>query len=240
MINPGNILLFDAGTYNESLDISKPLTILGAGQATTFIDQSANAAAGNVVYIHGACGSVKVDGFTIKTGIASTVACNGVSISGLTAPGTITISNNTIWGNQLAVNDNFCLIAGYFSITTPKLVFDHNIVHGGWSSAGKANPILIEKWMGPTEITNNTIDHGTIDGVASDVIVFLNSDYGNITEKQLISGNTLDMGWGTTYDAGHRGAGITFWSGYNGSTSAAGYTNIEISNNNLINLKTIP
>jgi hypothetical protein len=221
-----------AGTYDESLDIQKPLSLLSAGASTTNIDRSANPAAGTVVTIHNLAGNVTLNGFTIKTGPASTVASNGIHISNLTGPGTITITNNIIWGVQSATGpakDNFPLIAGYFAVTTPKLVFDHNIVHGGGS-----NPILIEKWMGPTEITNNTLDNGIKDDEASDVIFMMNYDGSHNTQKQLISGNTIDMGWGTT---NQRGAGISIASSFNGGTGAGGFTDVEITNNNLINLK---
>jgi len=221
------------GTFDNSMDIIKPLTVLGQGKTLTFLDRSANATAGNVVDIHNLAGDVKVDGFSFKTGPASTVASNGISISNLTGPGTITITNNEVWGFQSATataEDNFGLIAGYFSVTTPKLVFDHNTVHGG-----SDNPILIEQWMGQTEITNNSLYQNPLkDFSASDVIFMMNHDRGNNTAKQLISGNTIDMGWGTT---NQRGAGITVASSYTGGTTLGGFTNVEISNNLLLNLK---
>ena len=229
----GGKILVAAGTYNESLDISKALTILGAGQLTTFIDQSGNAAAGTVITIHNLSGNVTFDGFTVKTGPASIVASNGIHINNLTGPGTITISNNVIWGVQSATQTaqiNFGLIAGYFTATTPKLVFDHNVVHGG-----SDNPILIEKWMGPTEITNNTLYQNPLkDFSTSDVIFMMNYGGSHNTQKQLISGNTIDMGWGTT---NQRGAGISIASSYTGGTALGGFTNVEIKNNNFINLK---
>jgi hypothetical protein len=225
-----------AGTYDESMDITKPLTILGQGQTTTFIDRSANASAGTVVSIHNLSGNVKVDGFTIKTGPASSVASNGISISALTGPGTITISNNTIWGVQSATEtaeDNFCLIAGYFTATTPKLVFDHNTVHGG--SGG--NPILIEKWMGPTEITNNILDNGIKDYGNSDVIFMMNYSGSHNTQKQLISHNTIDMGWGTIYDSSHRGTGISVVGSFTPPGGLGGFTDVQITNNQISNVK---
>jgi len=225
-----------AGNYDESIDITKPLIILGHGQADTFIDRSANTTAGDVVSIHDMSGDVKVDGFTIKTGPASTVASNGIHIYGLTGPGSITISNNTILGVQSAVStvkDNYGLIAGYFTATTPKLVFDHNTVRGG-----SDNPILIEKWMGPTEITNNYLYQNPLkDFNSSDVIFMMNYDGSHNNAKQLISDNTIDMGWGTVYTYDTRGTGITVAGSFTGNTSLGGFTNVEIKNNTLLNLK---
>ncbi len=225
-----------AGTYDESIDITKPLTILGHGQADTFLDRSTNATAGDVVDIHNLSGDVRVDGFTVKTGPASSVASNGIHIYSLTGPGTITISNNTIWGVQSAIQtakDNYGLIAGYFTATTPKLVFDHNTVRGG-----SDNPILIEKWMGPTEITNNTLYQNPLkDLSSSDVIFMMNHDGSHNNAKQLISCNTIDMGWGTVYTYDTRGTGITVAGSFTGNTSLGGFTNVEIKNNILLNLK---
>ena len=231
----GDIVNVAEGTYDQSLDIAKSVSVLGQGQTTTSLDRSANSSAGTVVSVHGACGNVKVDGFTIKTGPASTLASNGVSISNLTAMGTITISNNTIWGVQSSTQtdyDNYCLIAGYFTATTPKLVFDHNTVHGG-----SDNPLLLERWMGPTEITNNIIDNGIKDYGNGDVIFVMNYGGNNVAAKQLISGNSIDMSWGTISDASHRGLGISFAGSYTGGTAPGGFTNVEISNNTVFNIK---
>ncbi|NVO21626.1 MAG: hypothetical protein HXX13_18135, partial [Bacteroidetes bacterium] len=220
------------GTFDNSMEITKSLQVLGQGKTNTFLDRSANAAAGSIVYIHGSTGDVLVDGFTFKTGPASTKISNGVEISNLTSAGTITISNNEIWGVQSASKtafDNFTLIAGYFTITTPKLVFTNNIVHGG-----SDNPLLLERWIGPTEITNNFIYQNPLkDFSASDVLFMMNYNVTN-NAKQLISGNTFDMGWGTT---NQRGVGVSIASSYPGGTTPGGFTNVEVSNNTFLNLK---
>ncbi|MCX6223881.1 MAG: right-handed parallel beta-helix repeat-containing protein [Bacteroidia bacterium] len=221
------------GNFDCSMDIAKSIQVLGQGPANTIVDRSLNTTAGDIVYIHNLSGDVKVDGFTIKTGPASSVASNGVNIRTLTGPGTITISNNEIWGVQSATQTakiNYGLIAGYFTVTTPKLVFDNNKVFGG-----SDNPILIEKWMGPTEITNNFLYQNPLkDFSASDVIFMMNYGGSHNTQKQLISGNTIDMGWGTT---NQRGAGISVASSYTGGTPLGGFTDVAISNNILLNLK---
>ena len=41
----GATIFVDSGTYDESADITKPLTLQGAGKALAFIDRSANASA---------------------------------------------------------------------------------------------------------------------------------------------------------------------------------------------------
>jgi hypothetical protein len=223
-----------AGNYSESVLIQKPLSVLGASANTTYIDLSGNSSVGTVVTIKNLNGDVTFTGFTVKTGPASTVDSNGIAVSGLTG-GTITISDNVIQCWQSAsgtVEDNFGLIAGYFTSTTPKLVFTRNTVYGGGD-----NPVLIEKWAGPTEITNNYFDNGIKNDEASDVIFMMN--YGGTTnnQKQLISGNTFDMGWGATYDNAHRGSGISVVGSFTGGTAAGGFTNVEICNNTFVNLK---
>ena len=234
--NNDGIISAAAGTFTDSIDLQKPLSILGQGSSLSFIDRSATPLAGNVVSIYNLSGNVTLDGFTFKTGPASTFASNGISISNMTGPGTITISNNEIWGVQSATQTaqiNYGLIAGYFSVTTPKLVFDNNIVHGG-----SDNPILIEKWMGPTEITNNTLYQNPLkDFSSSDVIFMMNYGGTTNTAKQLIKGNTFDMGWGTVYNNSTRGTGISIAGSYTGGTSPGGFTNVEISENTFLNLK---
>lgn len=230
----GSTVNVAAGNYTESILIQKPLSVLGAGANQTYIDQSGNSSAGTVVTIKNLNGDVTFTGFTVKTGPASTVDSNGIAISGLTG-GTITISDNVIQCWQSAsgtVEDNFGLIAGYFASTTPKLVFTKNTVYGGGD-----NPVLIEKWAGPTEITNNYFNNTIKNDEASDVIFMMNYDGTTNNQKQLISGNTFDMGWGTTFDNAHRGAGVSIVGSYTGGTAAGGFTNVEIGNNTFVNLK---
>jgi parallel beta-helix repeat protein len=60
-----------AGTYYEHLSISKPLTLAGAGRATTIIDGSVS---GNVVEVS-LTHDVTINGFTIQNG-----GGNGISL----------------------------------------------------------------------------------------------------------------------------------------------------------------
>ena len=183
-----------AGTYNEQITIGIPLTVTGAGAATTFIDESGSSTAGDIVTISGVSGNVTLSGFTIRTGDASAVASNAIHLSG-NAGGTIDINNNILTAEQSAsgtANANFGLIAGYGS--TSALVFDNNTVNGGGD-----NPVLIELYNGPVSITNNTIYRGPEDAYSMDAIFIMNYGASNITATQLISGNTIDLGGGTVY-----------------------------------------
>jgi hypothetical protein len=232
----GSTVNVAAGNYTESILIQKPLSVLGSGANQTYIDQSGNSSAGTVVTISNLNGNVTLSGFTIKTGPASTVNSNGIYVggSGLTG-GTITISDNVIqcWqSSTVEVKENYGLIAGYFTSPTPKLIFTRNTVYGGGS-----NPVLIERWAGPTEITNNYLYQCVGKDEPSDVIFMMNHGGTTNNEKQLISGNTFDMGWGATYDNDHRGAGVSLVGSYTGGTAAGGFTDVEICNNTLVNLK---
>jgi parallel beta-helix repeat protein len=222
-----------AGNYNESMDIAKPLTILGSGSATTIIDRSTDATAGDIVYIHDLNGNLIIDGFTFKTGPASAIFSNGLHIVSVTG-GTCTISNNIIIAYQSTngtAMQNYGVIAGYGS--TAKLVFDNNTVYGGGD-----NPVLIERWLGLTEITNNLIHRGPeiiTDASGKDVIFMMNYDTDN-NNLQLISGNTIDLSGGA-YNSGNRGVGITVATAVKNTTPAM-FTNVEISGNTIINLNT--
>ncbi len=235
-VAPGGKVNVEAGTYTESIVIQKPVQVIGEGASSTFIDLSSDPNAGTVVTIQNLNGDVTLSGFTIKTGPASQVASNGIYVGGggLTG-GTITISDCVIRCHQVpegTVEDNFGLIAGYLSSAAPKLIFTRNKVYGGGS-----NPVLIERWLGPTEITYNEFDNGVKDDEASDVIFMMNYGGTTITAKQLIAYNTFDMGWGATYDYAHRGAGVGLAGSYYGGTSPGGFTNVEISYNVFKNLK---
>ena len=130
----GDIINVAAGTYNETIDIQKPLSLLGQGAATTIIDVSANSSAGNAVAIHNLTGNVMVDGFTIRTGPATSVASSGFVVGALTGTGLVTISNNVIWCVQSSLGTPYDNMGFYAYSSTPtdgKLVFDHNVIHGG-------------------------------------------------------------------------------------------------------------
>ena len=187
-----------AGTYNETIDIQKPLSLLGEGAATTTIDVSANSSAGNVVAIHNLTGNVTVDGFTIRTGPATSVASSGFVVGALTGTGLVTISNNVIWCIQSSLGTPYDNMAFYAYSSTPTdgtLVFNHNVIHGGTGTAtdGVGNPVLVEQWLGQITLTNNTIDDGISNATTNDIIFIMNHDASNISAKYLISGNTIDM-----------------------------------------------
>lgn len=233
--SPGDVIHVQAATYPEVLNIPISLTLRGAGAGSTSIDVSANPAAGTVVSISGVTGNVAIDGFKIVTSPASTVDSNALSITGIGAGSLITITNNELWCVQSAAGttfDNFGLIAGYGSAGT--LFFDHNTVYGGGD-----NPILLELWSGPVTLSYNTVYRGPDDNLTGgkDAIFVMNYDAPDITAKQKFDNNIIDQGGGTIFDNAHRGTGLSVVAQYTGGAGPGGYTDVEITNNQFVNLK---
>lgn len=230
---PNDIIQVAAGAYPETITIPHSLTLQGAGAATTSIDVSGNPAAGTVITISGITANVTINGFKIVTGPASAVNSNGIWLSNIGAGSLITVSENEIWCVQSALGtamENFGLIAGYGS--QGHLVFDHNTVYGGGD-----NPVLLERWFGPLDFTWNTVYRGPDDTVSKDVIFVMNNGASNVTAHQVYDHNTIDVGGGATFDYAHRGTGLTIAAQYVGGAGPGGYTDVVITNNNVVNLK---
>jgi len=224
--SPDDIIVVAAGIYTENnLLVDKGITLQGAGKATTFIDATASGDSGSVVQIDLTSGNVLVDGFTIKTG-----ANNGVYAKSTSSGSTITISHNRIEGfAPSSTADNFGLIAGYGSEAS--LVFTYNEI-----TNCDGNSILLERHVGPTDVSYNTFDRNP-SNIDSDA--YFNMSYGgtDITSLQKVSHNLIDMGAGTVFTYDTRGCGITFTGSFPDPGGIGGYTNIEITDNVIYNLK---
>ena len=221
----GHTIIVAAGTYPELISINKGVAVQGAGVSSSIIDASSSPAVGNVVSITNASGDVLFDGFTVKTGTST----NGIYEKSLST-GTVTISHNKIEGFGPAnTGDNFGLIAGYGS--NASLVFTYNEL----GNCGD-NTILLEKHYGPTDVSYNTFDRTSQD-TSSDA--YFNMNYGGtvITSLQKVSHNTIDMGAGTVFTNAERGTGITFAGSYTPPGGIGGFTNVQITDNTIHNLK---
>jgi hypothetical protein len=236
-------VLVAAGTYNEGqIVINTPLTVQGAGSATTIIDGGGDtgpglATAGSVRIT--APGNVTFDGFTIQNPEGVTGGSYwcppqneyvGVYAAS-SAPGvTYTITHNKILGTNVPDNcDDYGL---YTHGGVESLVFQHNELH-----QHAANPILFEAHPGPTDVSSNTFDRGVAN---ASVDAYFNMNYGgtHVTTLQKVSNNTIDMGNDAgPFDYGHRGTAITFAGSFTGGTSPGGFTNVQISGNTITNLK---
>ena len=179
-----------AGTYAERLDVNKPLTLSGAGVGLSIIDATSFLTAGEVIQVTALTGNTKVEGFDIVLGGHS----NGVVSSGGTdAAGKIEILSTHIIGTNIDNGDKeFGIIAGYGDVRTL-------IISGNEISNTLDNSILVEKQLGATNVTDNTLNG------AYPTIFFMNYDGNNVAPLQLISGNTIDM---STAAAGTGGSGV--------------------------------
>lgn len=229
----GSTVHVAAGTYVEAgilLDSAVNLLGAGSGPGGTIIDATSLATTGNVVTINTTTGDVTFDGFRILTGQDH----NGVYAKATSAASTVTIAHNHIEGWKSTANptrvcsgDNFDLIAGYGSQAS--LVFQYNELLQGCSNA-----ILLERWLGPTDVSYNSWDRGVQD-TATDG--YFNMNYGgpDITTLQKVSHNTIDLGGGTLFTNNERSTGITFAAAYTGAPG--GYTQVEITDNTITNLR---
>ncbi|MBU2008954.1 MAG: hypothetical protein KJ624_03775 [Chloroflexi bacterium] len=221
----GDTIVVAAGTYPELISINKGVAVQGAGVGSSIIDASGSAAVGNVVSITNASGDVLFDGFTVKTGTST----NGIYEKSLST-GTVTISHNKIEGFGPAnTGDNFGLIAGYGS--NASLVFTYNEL----GNCGD-NTILLERHYGPTDVSYNTFDR-TSQLTASDA--YFNMNYGGtaIATLQKVSHNTIDMGAGSDGTNATRGTGISFAGSYTPPGGMGQFTNVQITDNTIYNLK---
>ena len=227
-VDMGGTVTVYAGTYTEdNILISQGMTVQGAGVGSSIIDASASVATGSVVKINIASGNVLFDGFTIKTG----VSLNGIYETSTASGSTITISHNKIegYGPTSTERMNFGLIAGYGSPAA--LVFTYNTI----TNCGD-NTILLERHVGSTDVSYNTFDR-TAGDWSSDAYFNMNYGGADITTLQKVSHNTIDMGAGTVFTNDTRGAGISFASSYTPPDGIGGFTNVEITDNVIYNLK---
>jgi len=223
--NPGGTVNVAAGTYNENIVINKQLTVQGAGNATTFINGIGTGANLTTVNIT-AAGDVTLSGFTITNAPVTnnTDLRFGVLTNSGTAGVTYTISNNKVVGtNNPDAEEDY----GIYGRNGGKenLVITNNVV----TKTG-ANNIVVETHQGTTDISYNTLD-ASCNG--SDAIFIMTHSGVNVAALQKVDNNTIDMGTGV---ASVRATGITFATAVN-STPGGTFTNVQITNNKVSNLK---
>ena len=194
-----------AGTYNEEVDVTKALTIIGPGADSTIIDGTGLTVTDGLVAIT-AAGDVTFSGFTVRNAYSSATDADGYHIrveiytDSSVAGVTYTISNNKIYGTN---NASEAQDYGFYAYGGKEnLMFTHNLV----TQTG-ANNILLELHAGSTDISYNTLDAGAY---GCDSIFFMTYDGINVTTLQSVSNNTFDMGTGEAFDYAHRATGVSF------------------------------
>jgi hypothetical protein len=224
----GDTIMVAAAPYNEEVDITKALTIIGADASTTFIDGTGVVlASAGLVKITATTGNVVFSGFTVRN--AAAVGVSNVIIEVFTQSSvtgvTYTISYNKIYGTNDASKDQD--YGFYDSSGKEDLVFTHNLV----TQTG-ANNIVLELHTGSTDISYNTLDAGAY---GTDSIFIMTYDGNDVTTLQSVCYNMFDMGTGEAFDYAHRATGVSF--AIYPATSEAKFTNMVISGNTFNNLK---
>lgn len=237
----GDTIIVHQGTYYENqITINKVLTIQGAGWATTIIDGSdATLSSCGLVRII-ANGDVIFQGFTVRnaggppnSGDYNDDLTNvGIYAQSASSGATYNISNNKILGTNEP--DDWEDYGFYTNSGVEHLIFTNNVV-----TQTAANSILIEKHIGITEITYNTLDAGCW-GI--DPIYCMTYSGTDITSLQKISYNIIDVSTGVNPHgpSDNKVTAIGFSSAFLGCREiqdSGKYTNIEISNNTINNLQ---
>jgi len=227
----GDTIWVYPGTYYENqITIGKPLTVVSSlGADVTVIDGGLAALAdGGLVRIIANTGDVTFSGFTLRNpGVTAAGDRFGIYTSSASAGPTYTISYNKIYGTNDPDDEGDYGCYGAWG--KEKLVFTHNyMTHHG------SNPILIEVHPGETDVSYNTLD----EGVYGSVVYFsMTHDGVNITTLQKVSHNTINVGTGLHTGSDYYGGAIVFRSAYLGIYGNGTYTNVQITDNAINNLK---
>jgi hypothetical protein len=232
LVDAGGTVNVAAGTYTEQINITKSLSMLGAGVATTFIDGTGvTPVLPGLVNITNETGAVTLDGFTIRNAPAS----GGTRITiwarqadeGPVYSSSMTITHNILVGSGHLVSTNDYGL--YSKYNKSNLVFSNNDV----SNFG-GNAFLFELHTGPAEISHNTI---TVDPDCGSTAFFSMSykdgyaNNNNVTGKQWLHDNTINANGESAITI----ASAWGYSAYNNNTYGA-YTNVEITDNIITNV----
>jgi hypothetical protein len=213
----GDTVQVCAGTYHEQVRVTKALSILGAGAATTIIDGDSAALpfVGQVSILTDA-GNVTFSGFTIReAGTSSGVRAALFSKVSVAGSGNDTlIEDNVIEGSGTTAGDDY----GYWTDHSfDDLTFQDNTITGT-----DFNPVLIEAHAGSVDVNTNQIQAG----LGGSSAVFDMAYLEDITTLHSFTDNTIDAatGGGISVNGAFGGAGV------------GAYTDVEVSGNTITNL----
>jgi len=180
--NPGDIIRVPSGTYYEHLVVTKSLTLIGEGNATTIIDGNGT---GTVMTVKAS--SVYISGFTIQRG-------------GDEQPGVLLdhVTNSTIEGNRISDNNY-----GIFLSNSEKNTIKDNFVNGNmWGIFLEDSRNIVIR---SNTISNNyrravnldSSDNNIIDeNIVKDHVqgIYLTSSSNNLLQNNNLTGNTYGFG----------------------------------------------
>lgn len=232
----GDTVFVCPGTYNHpQIIVDKRITVQGSGADVTIIDGGGSFLSlptyGMIVLVPVAgTGDVVFDGFTIQNPPGRNTE-TGLRV-GVQARSryevNIIVTNNVIVGSgNPAHTSNFGLYAEGPVGPSPvqplisTLIFQHNEIRETAS-----NPILIERHVGPIDVSYNTFDNGVAAAGAS---ALFNMSHTNttITGLHRVSHNTISLA-----NPMPSASAISFVGGFTG-TNVGIFQNVEITNNTI-------
>jgi len=219
----GEVIHVAAGSYNQTVDINRPVRIVGAGASSTTIDGSGIDSSGadyGVVHVGSAGGAVTVSGFTITNPYPDSYTGGEPEAVALADPNSgdvISIINDHI--TEGAADQN----AGTdFPIGIDSFLNAAQTTISGDQISGFFQGALLED-NGPATVSGNTFTK-LISNTAGNTtypaegLFFLADENGTYT-GQNASGNTFSgySGYGIAEDAGYTGGYVTAGCVANGS-----------------------
>ena len=228
----GDTILVDSGTYNEAVNIDKPLNITSVnGPGATIIDGTGVTLASAGLVKITAAGNVTFSGFTVENAeLDSNLNEFEIFSSSSTSSVTYLISNNNIVGTG-DTNPNDFEVGFYSQNDQANIVFTYNNI----TNIG-GNNIVFEVHTGTTEISHNILEAGI--GLAADSVFFMTYNGINVDTLQNVSYNTFNMGTGSLFDYDHRSTAISFNTpGAAYGVGDAQFTNVLIQGNTVNNLQ---
>lgn len=239
----GDTVFVCPGTYvHPQIIVNKRITLQGSGADVTIIDGNGGFGISpfgmiRLVPVAGT-GNVVFDGFTVQNPPATTNdAALRVNLFAASAfDVNITVTNNVIIGSGNPVHNlNYTVYAAGPIGGQPAIdnfVFQHNEVRDAGS-----NSILIERHVGPTDVSFNKLDRGVRAPQGITSYVNMSHTGSVITSLQRVSYNTIDMANDPgPYTVTNSSSAIAFLAGLTGVT-VGNYTNVEIVGNTIINLE---
>jgi len=185
--NEGDTVYVYSGTYQESVEINKRITLWGEDKATTIIDNSSGTMYDSAIYLD--ANNCTIKGFTIKAEnsqraihlmIASdTLIYDNKFYGGLTISGLIGSTNK----NNVITNNSFQIYGIYLEYFSSDPTADYNIISGNIiSNVYDSNAIVI------TSSNYNTIEDNTITN-NGDIGIWLSNSHHNIVKDNVITNN---------------------------------------------------
>ena len=238
----GDIIVVYPKTYHENqITVDKALVITSVGGWSTTIIDGADASLADCGLIRIiASGDVTFKGFTVQNAggppdggdNGDNLLNVGIYVQSDSSTATYIVNENKILGTNNP--DDWEDYGFYTNSGQEHLIFKDNVV-----TETAANSILIEKHLGKTEISHNTLDAGCW-GI--DPIYCMTYSGTDITTMQKIDNNTIDVSTGVNPHgpSDNKVTAIGFSSAYlgcTGSDDSGKYKNIEISNNTINNLQ---